>query len=159
MGINFHFTKIDFRFLAWFYKACSFNKRANDCSKEFSNVFLRLEALQSWLPKRRESSLFSLFFSKQGERGQRGGVGHAGAQGAPVSLLPWCTTLAKKKWPLRLCIKSKHCSDDAISAWSGDWHGGDGRGWPWLRASLHTEAQSSLIFRYPMIGTVFWFYA
>ena len=31
--------------------------------------------------------------------------------------------------------------------------------WPRLRASLHTEAQSSLIFRYPMIGTVFWFYA
>ena len=27
--------------------------------------------------------------------------------------------------------------------------------WPRLRASLHTEAQSSLIFRYPMIGTVF----
>ena len=31
--------------------------------------------------------------------------------------------------------------------------------WPRLRASLHTEAQSSLIFRYPMIGTVFWLYA
>ena len=33
------------------------------------------------------------------------------------------------------------------------------RGWPRLRASLHNEAQSSLIFRYSIIGTVFWFYA
>ena len=34
------------------------------------------------------------------------------------------TTLDKKKRPLRLCIKSKHCSYHAISAWSGDWHSG-----------------------------------
>ena len=26
-----------------------------------------------------------------------------------------CTTLAKKKWPLRLCIKSEHCSYHGIS--------------------------------------------
>ena len=33
----------------------------------------------------------------------------------------------QKKRPLRLCIKSEHCSYHAISAWSawsGDWHGG-----------------------------------
>ena len=30
----------------------------------------------------------------------------------------------QKKRPLRLCIKSKHCSYHAISAWSGDWHSG-----------------------------------
>ena len=33
----------------------------------------------------------------------------------------------KKKRPLRICIKSEHCSYHAISAWSawsGDWHGG-----------------------------------
>ena len=38
-----------------------------------------------------------------------------------------CTILAKKKRPLRLCIKSEHCSYHAISAWSawsGNWHGG-----------------------------------
>ena len=34
------------------------------------------------------------------------------------------TTLDKKKRPLRLCIKSKHCSYHAISAWSGDLHSG-----------------------------------
>ena len=30
----------------------------------------------------------------------------------------------QKKRPLRLCIKSKHCSYYAISAWSGVWHSG-----------------------------------
>ena len=30
----------------------------------------------------------------------------------------------QKKRPLRLCIKSEHCSYHAISAWSGDWHSG-----------------------------------
>ena len=30
----------------------------------------------------------------------------------------------QKKRPLRLCIKSKHCSYHAILAWSGDWHSG-----------------------------------
>ena len=30
----------------------------------------------------------------------------------------------KKTRPLRLCIKSEHCSYHAISAWSGDWHVG-----------------------------------
>ena len=30
----------------------------------------------------------------------------------------------QKKRPLRLCIKSERCSYHAISAWSGDWHGG-----------------------------------
>ena len=35
------------------------------------------------------------------------------------TVLPW----PKKKRPLRLCIKSKPCSNHAISAWSGDWHG------------------------------------
>ena len=39
---------------------------------------------------------------------------------------------------------------------SQDWHGGTAG-----RDFVHhcTEAQSSLFFRYPMIGTVLWFYA
>ena len=51
----------------------------------------------------------------------------------------------KKKRPLRLCIKSEHCSCHAVSR---DWLGGAA-----CRDFTHrcTEAQSSLIFRYPMI--------
>ena len=70
-------------------------------------------------------------------------------------LRPWTynITLANKKRPLRLCVKSEHCSYHTISR--------DCLGGAACRDFAHrcTEAQSSLIFRYPMIGTVFWFYA
>ena len=59
----------------------------------------------------------------------------------------------QKKTAVWLCIKSEHCSYHAISR---DWHGGAAG-----RDFVHrcTEAQSSLILRYPTIRTVFWFYA
>ena len=56
-----------------------------------------------------------------------------------------------KKRPLRLCIKSERCSDHALSR---DWHGGAAR-----RDFAHrcSVAQSSLIFPFPVIRTVFQF--
>ena len=64
-----------------------------------------------------------------------------------------CTTLAKKKRPLRLCIKSEHCSYHAISAWSawsGDWGGG---------AASRDFAHRYTPKRNQAWFTVFWFYA
>ena len=70
----------------------------------------------------------------------------------PDDILPWpkktATTIMHK---IKTLFLSRNISMIRRLA---QWHD-----WPRLRASLHTEAQSSLIFRYPMIGTVFWFYA
>ena len=44
-----------------------------------------------------------------------------------MTLTRWVCDPGQKKRPLRLCIKSEHCSYHAISAWSawsGDWHCG-----------------------------------
>ena len=62
-----------------------------------------------------------------------------------VLVLPW-----PKKRPLRLCIKSEHCSYHAISAWSGDWHGG---------AASRDFAHRCTPKRNQAWFTVFWFYA
>ena len=75
-----------------------------------------------------------------------------GSQGRAVTYYP-----DQKKRPLRLCIKSEHCSYHAISAWSGDWNGGEAS-----RDFAHRctpKRNQAWFFRYPMIETVFWFYA
>ena len=75
----------------------------------------------------------------------------------PYNIWGYTTTLAKKKKrPLRLCINQ---NTGLITHYQHDQEIGTVARHPRLRASLHTEAQSNLIFRYPMIGTVFWFYA
>ena len=67
---------------------------------------------------------------------------------ASAMLLPWtkktATTIMHK---IKTLFLSRNISMIRRLA---QWHD-----WPRLRASLHTEAQSSLIFRYPMIETVF----
>ena len=73
---------------------------------------------------------------------------HANVDQRLILLLPWpkksATTIMHK---IKTLFLSRNISMIRRLA---QWHD-----WPRLRASLHTEAQSSLIFRYPIIGTVF----